>query len=175
MPTLSGWKKWRNPSRWIWVRLDDRLLLIALGAVVGVCSGLAAVALNRALLSMASGPQRLAHGWWMFLLPAIGAFLASVFLEKIMREGGGHGVPEVVYSVSRHGGPLRSRPDQGAFIRQHHGDRSIGLARFAADRGTELPGHHLTGNQARSTWISSILRLITVLAVFSNWGVMSDT
>jgi len=32
-----------------------------------------------------------------------------LFLEKIVKEGAGHGVPEVIYSVSRYGGLLRLR------------------------------------------------------------------
>lgn len=93
----------------MWFRFDDRLMLIIFGALVGICSGLAAVALNRALLGMA---EILAHwriSWWAFVLPGIGAALSSLFLEKVVKEGAGHGVPEVVYSVSRHGGLLRLR------------------------------------------------------------------
>ncbi len=43
------------------------------------------------------------------MLPAIGAALSSLFLERIVKEGAGHGVPEVLYSVSRYGGLLRFR------------------------------------------------------------------
>ncbi len=43
------------------------------------------------------------------MLPGIGAAMSSLFLEKIVNEGAGHGVPEVVYSVSRYGGLMRFR------------------------------------------------------------------
>ncbi|MFO7859980.1 MAG: chloride channel protein [Desulfosalsimonas sp.] len=89
--------------------MDDRLLLIAIGALVGVCSGLAAVALNTGLHFMAGALSGLRAHWWLFVLPGIGAMLSSLFLEKVIREGAGHGVPEVVYSVSRHGGLMRLR------------------------------------------------------------------
>ncbi|MBS0014160.1 MAG: chloride channel protein [Desulfobacterales bacterium] len=89
--------------------MDDRLLLIAIGALVGVCSGLAAVALNTGLHFMAGALSGLRAHWWLFVLPGIGAMLSSLFLEKVVREGAGHGVPEVVYSVSRHGGLMRLR------------------------------------------------------------------
>ncbi len=88
---------------------EDRLLLILFGAVVGICSGLAAVALNTSLHGMESFFGQYRYNWWSFLLPGIGAALSSIFLEKIIREGAGHGVPEVIYSVSRHGGLLRMR------------------------------------------------------------------
>jgi len=100
---------WRRPASWSVFRSDDRLLLIVAGAMVGICSGVAAVLLNLSLIAVLGWlrPYR-AYGW-AFLLPAAGAALSSLFLNKIMREGAGHGVPEVIYSVSRYGGLMRLR------------------------------------------------------------------
>ena len=55
---------WRTPSTWRLFRSDDRLLMIISGAFVGLCSGLAAVALSRSLLAMLSwlAPYR-QYGW----------------------------------------------------------------------------------------------------------------
>ncbi len=100
---------WRHPARLSFFRMDDRLLLIAIGIGVGICSGLAALALSRSLMFMLASLHHLRHHWWAFLLPAAGAMMSSLFLEKIMKEGAGHGVPEVIYSVSRYGGLLRLR------------------------------------------------------------------
>lgn len=101
--------KWRPPATWHLFRSDDRLLLMIAGAIVGICSGIAAVALNQSLIAVLGWlhPYR-AYGW-AFLLPAAGAALSSLFLNKLMREGAGHGVPEVIYSVSRYGGLIRLR------------------------------------------------------------------
>ncbi len=92
-----------------WLGGDDRLLLIIFGALVGCCSGLAAVALNFSLHAMEGFFSSYRFHWYFFVLPGMGAALSSLFLEKIIQEGAGHGVPEVVYSVSRHGGLLRMR------------------------------------------------------------------
>lgn len=100
---------WRQPAKWRFFRIDDRLLLIMMGVIVGVCSGLAALLLNRSLIAMFSFLQVYRHCWWAFVLPAAGALLSAVFLEKIVKEGAGHGVPEVIDSVLRHGGVLRFR------------------------------------------------------------------
>lgn len=89
--------------------MDDRLLLIVTGAVVGNCSGLAAIVLNRSLVTMLEYLHDFRQFWWAFILPAAGALLSALFLEKIVKEGAGHGVPEVIYSVSRYGGLLRLR------------------------------------------------------------------
>ncbi len=102
-------KPWRYPAKWSKFRLDDRLLLILIGIIVGICSGLAAVVLNRSLVAMLEWVHHYRHFWWAFLLPACGAALSSLFLDKIVKEGAGHGVPEVIYSVSRYGGLLRFR------------------------------------------------------------------
>ncbi len=83
--------------------------MIFCGAIVGVCSGLAAVALSRALLTTLSWLAPFRQYAWAFVLPAAGAALSSLFLNKIVKEGAGHGVPEVIYSVSRYGGLLRLR------------------------------------------------------------------
>ncbi|RJP90583.1 MAG: chloride channel protein [Desulfobacteraceae bacterium] len=85
-------------------------MLIIMGALVGVCSGLAALALHHGLIAMAE----LTHGylpyWWSFVLPGIGAALSAIFIDKVFREGeAGHGVPEVVQSVSCFGGMMRFR------------------------------------------------------------------
>jgi CIC family chloride channel protein len=100
---------WRYPGNWPIFRFDDRLLLILMAAIVGNFSGLASVALNRSLVMMSEWIHHFRHYWWVFVLPAAGAALSSLFLEKVVNEGAGHGVPEVIYSVSRYGGLLRFR------------------------------------------------------------------
>jgi chloride channel protein, CIC family len=100
---------WRYPGNWPIFRFDDRLLLMLMAAIVGNFSGLASVALNRGLVMMSEWIHHFRDYWWVFVLPAAGAALSSLFLEKVVNEGAGHGVPEVIYSVSRYGGLLRFR------------------------------------------------------------------
>mgnify|MGYP003681942590 FL=1 len=80
-------QSWRYPANWTIFRLDDRLLLILAAIIVGSCSGLASVILNRALMAMFNWFHHLRHYWWVFVLPATGAALSSLFLEKIVKEG----------------------------------------------------------------------------------------
>ena len=109
-------KQWRYPLRWIIFRSDDRLLLIFIAIIVGIFSGLAAVLLNRSLVALFDLLTPLRNYWWAFILPAVGAAFSSLFLEKIVKEGAGHGVPEVIYSVSRYGGLLRFRSSYSRLI-----------------------------------------------------------
>ncbi|MCP3901133.1 MAG: chloride channel protein, partial [Desulfobacteraceae bacterium] len=102
-------KNWYRTTYHRLFHLDDRLLLIIAGSVVGICSGIAAVVLRLSLESVLEWLHHFRHYWWAFMLPALGALLSSFYLEKITREAAGHGVPEVIYSVSRYGGLLRLR------------------------------------------------------------------
>jgi len=113
---MSKLKLLRYPANWPLFRTDDRLLLIFIAIIVGTCSGLGAVALNRSILTIFDFLYDYHHLWWAFFFPAIGAVLSSLFLEKIVKEGAGHGVPEVIYSVSRYGGLLRFRSSYSRLI-----------------------------------------------------------
>ncbi|MBU1053424.1 MAG: chloride channel protein [Proteobacteria bacterium] len=99
----------QSPLKWEALRHDDRPLLIITGMVVGVFSGIAAFALNRSLEFMLEFFSHYRSYWWIFLLPAAGAALSSLFLNKVIREEPGHGVPEVIKSISKYGGFLRLR------------------------------------------------------------------
>ncbi len=79
------------------------------GLIVGICAGLAGVLLNGAIVWLDHALRPARGYWWAFVLPGLGAALSSIFLERVVNEGAGHGVPEVIYSVSRRGGLLRLR------------------------------------------------------------------
>ena len=112
---FSGWTRGAK-LKWAVVRSDDRLLVIAIACFVGACSGLAAVALNHSLHFLAESLHRLHHHWWRFVLPALGATLSALFLNHFLKERAGHGVPEVVYAVSRRGGLLRMRSSYSRLV-----------------------------------------------------------
>ena len=87
----------------------EKVALVIAGVLVGCCSGVAAASLNFAIEHLSELCTHAKHYWWVFILPGLGAALSSLFLNKIVREGAGHGVPELIYSVSRRGGLLRFR------------------------------------------------------------------
>lgn len=113
---MSKIKSWYKILYHRLFQLDDRLMLIIAGSIVGICSGLAAVALRLSLESVLEWLHPFRHYWWAFVLPAMGALFSSLYLEKIAREGAGHGVPEVIYAVSRYGGLLRLRSSYSRLI-----------------------------------------------------------
>ncbi|MCG8471167.1 MAG: chloride channel protein [Desulfobacterales bacterium] len=102
-------KRVKLPEKWAFIEPDDRLLLIVAGVVAGLAGGLAALGLNHGLEAMMEFVHSLRDYPWVFVLPGLGAAASAIYLEKIMREGAGHGVPEVIYAVSRYGGIMRFR------------------------------------------------------------------
>jgi CIC family chloride channel protein len=96
-------------TRPILVHFDERLKLILIAAVIGTCGGLAAAVLNFGLRTGSSWLHQIRSHWIAIVFPAIGAFLSVVFLRYGMKDVEYHGVPEVIYSLSRRGGLLRFR------------------------------------------------------------------
>lgn len=95
--------------RRLFLQLDGRLRLVAVAALVGLFGGVASVALNLGLQRVAASLAPLRHCWYGVFFPAVGAALGVVFVRYIVRDSAGHGVPEVIYSISRRGGLLRLR------------------------------------------------------------------
>lgn len=91
------------------VNLDGRVQSIIIAIIVGSVSGLAAVALNKALNSLSGLVDRSFHGWVLAAVPVLGIVLTVVWLKYLVRDFGGHGVPEVIYSVGMKGGRLKLR------------------------------------------------------------------
>jgi CIC family chloride channel protein len=90
-------------------RIDMRLQLVFVAVIVGICGGVASVLLNIALRWAQAWLQPLRSHWYAWLLPA-GGILAAVFLfKKVFRDQGEHGVPEVIYAISKRGGLIRVR------------------------------------------------------------------
>ncbi len=82
---------------------------MVLAAGVGLAGGVLAVALSS---SGHAATQWLAqfHGrWWLIPVPAVGAALSAVFLRNLLRDEGGHGVPEMIRAATLRGGALSSR------------------------------------------------------------------
>lgn len=150
----------RSPSRWFFFRSDDRLLLILMGIIVGICSGLASLALEKSLATLLHFFAQFRGHWWIVILPAIGAALSSVFLNYILKEGAGHGVPEVIYSVSRYGGLIRLR---SSFSRLVSSCLTIG---FGGSAGPEAPvvmsGAAIGSNIAKFFYLNDRQRITLV-------------
>ncbi|MCK4754904.1 MAG: chloride channel protein, partial [Calditrichia bacterium] len=99
----------KNSIQEFLINLDSRFKLGIIGFIVGVTSGLAAVALTFSLKSIASFLDQHKTEYIDFILPVFGLFLTVVFLKYIIRDFGGHGLPEVIHSISLKGGKIKLR------------------------------------------------------------------
>ncbi len=106
---MGGIRTYSLFFRRFFLNLDDRLRLILIALVVGTFGGVASCALNESLDAVAEWVRDFRSLWYGPFLPGLGAALSFIFLRYVAREGRGHGVPEVIYSITRRGGLLRFR------------------------------------------------------------------
>jgi len=88
---------------------DERIRLIIIAVFVGIGGGLASQLLDKSLELGREILFRYRGEWYFFIFPAIGAIFSSLFLTYVFKDVGGHGVPEVIHSVTKKGGLLRLR------------------------------------------------------------------
>ncbi len=112
---------WHGFSYWLAHLLDrvqpsEELVLIATTLVVGIGSGLGAVAFRYLILGVGwVGYQwipTLTASWdkaYVVIVPAIGGALVGPLVYFFAREAKGHGVPEVMEAVALRGGRIRPR------------------------------------------------------------------
>lgn len=95
--------------------VSDRAFLLTLSVVVGLVSGLAAVILkslvhvtNRWLLQF-NIPTFVGGNLLILVYPAIGILLTILFVRYVVKGHIGHGLPSVLFSLSRQNGVLPAR------------------------------------------------------------------
>lgn len=87
-------------------------MLTILSIVVGLCSGLAAVALKTAVHTTSRMLLRIAGhsvNWLMIIYPIAGIILTILFVKYVVRKEIGHGIPNVLLAISRHDSKLPSQ------------------------------------------------------------------
>ena len=95
-------------ERWLHrISAREAALMIVLAMVVGLASGVSAVALSMSVHAAMGAIARFAGQYWLVLLPAVGAGLSALYLKNMLKDTAGHGVPEIIRSVSVGGGALR--------------------------------------------------------------------
>ncbi|MFH1891253.1 MAG: chloride channel protein [Candidatus Zixiibacteriota bacterium] len=101
------------------VTRSETALILVLASVVGISTGLAAVAFiwliqNTKELFFGRSVFYLNHmvtsgDFWVILIPAIGGAIAGPIVYNFAKEARGHGVPEVMEAVALKGGIIRPR------------------------------------------------------------------
>ena len=102
------------------IKLKERQRLVLLAALVGLCSGIAAIALKSAI----HGINWLLTSWFntkedsiLYLLyPGIGMLLSLFFIKFFVKDNLSHGITRVLYSISRNKSRLSSKTIWGPLI-----------------------------------------------------------
>ncbi len=105
LPLLARLLIWRKR------KISDSRFMILLSVVVGLAAGVAAVIIKNSVhFIQALLTQGFSDDYFQvmfFVYPAIGILLTILFIRFILRRKVGHGIPNVLYAISRNNGIIR--------------------------------------------------------------------
>lgn len=98
--------------RWRIKHIKDRQFILILSMIVGIASGFAVVIIKNAVHliqnMLTAGFSSRGFNYLYIVFPAIGILIVVVFVKFILKRRVGHGIPIVLYAISRENGILRS-------------------------------------------------------------------
>ncbi len=141
--------------RWRLRHLSERNFVVLLSVIVGVIAGICAtiikksVWLTQGLLHRTINQE--VQNYIYFILPFIGIFLSVLVVRYIIRKPVRHGIPNVLYSISRKEGELS----------RHNLISSIITSAFTVGFGGSvgLEGPTVATGAAYGSWLSRVFRL----------------
>tara|TARA_R110002050_G_scaffold149463_1_gene276029 strand:+ start:65058 stop:66788 length:1731 start_codon:yes stop_codon:yes gene_type:complete len=99
--------------------MSDKHFVYLLSIVVGLLSGLVAVLLKKAVhiveYLLRTGISHV-HDYLFFIYPAVGIFLVVLIAKFVIREKVGHGIPIMLYSISKGNGNIGKRDTWASVI-----------------------------------------------------------
>lgn len=91
--------------------ISDRTFMIFLSVIIGFASGIAAVVIKRSVHFIAdflrNNPIVEDYHVAYMILPAIGILLVVLFIKYILRQPVRHGIPNVLYGISKNNGKIK--------------------------------------------------------------------
>lgn len=98
---------------WRQAHLSDRYFIILLSALIGFLAGLAAYFLKSAVFYieelLTAEFHKQSQNYWYVLYPTIGIVLTIILTRYIIRDKDTHGIPRILYVISRLDGKMRFR------------------------------------------------------------------
>lgn len=92
--------------------LSGHRFLYVMAAIVGLGVGLAAVIIKNLVhfirVALQNGFQGDYSRYYLFLLPLIGILLAVIYIKYVNKRPVGHGIPGVLFAISKNNGIMRS-------------------------------------------------------------------
>lgn len=114
---------------WRLRHINDQQFILFMSGIIGILAGLAAVIIKNSvhfIQTFLTKSFATEYGnYWYIIFPAIGIFIALLFIKLIIRQPVGHGVPSVLFSISKNNG----------IIKQHNIFSSIFTSTFTVGFG----------------------------------------
>lgn len=111
MKILSRRVIWLRFMIWQAKRMNHQTFLMIMSVVIGILSGISAVILKNAVHFMRelliSGAPIYQENFLYFALPAIGILLTIIYVKYIIKDHVEHGVPGILYAISRARGIIK--------------------------------------------------------------------
>ncbi|MCD4679574.1 MAG: chloride channel protein [Bacteroidales bacterium] len=153
--------------------ISDRNFLLMLSVVVGLAVGFAAVVIKNSVFFiqslLTSGFTINYQNYLYFIYPAVGLFAVVIFIRFIIKQSVGHGIPSVLYAISKNNGQIKRHNIFTSII------TSALTVGFGGSVGLEGPtvatGGAIGSNLGRALHLNS--RQITQLVGFACAGAMS--
>jgi len=102
---------WFRFMLWQAKRMNHRTFLMIISVVIGILSGISAIILKNSAAFirdlLISGAPIYQENFLYFALPAIGIILAILFVKYIIKDQVEHGVPGILYAISRNNGIIK--------------------------------------------------------------------
>jgi CIC family chloride channel protein len=98
----------------IWRRnhISDSRFVMMLSVVVGFAAGMGAVVIKRSVglieRMLTEGFSDNLHNYWYFIYPGIGLLLVVLFNKFILKKPVGHGIPNVLYAISKNSSIIKA-------------------------------------------------------------------
>lgn len=106
--------------QWRIKHIPDRQYMLILAVVVGFLAGIAAIVIKKLTFlitrMLTSGFTGQYENYLFILFPAIGILLAVLFMRYLIREKPGHGIPGLLFSISRKNGIIKAHNTFSAII-----------------------------------------------------------
>ena len=98
---------------WRKQNISDRYFIILLSALIGFLAGMAAYLLKTSVFYieyLLTAEFRIqSQNYWYVLYPTIGIFLTIILLKFIINDKETHGIPRILYVISRLDGKMKFR------------------------------------------------------------------
>jgi len=108
---MKSVKVWRRFLIWRIKNMSQRNLIMILSVIIGVLAGLGAVVIKNGvhLIKELLTTNIVANyqNYLFFILPSVGILLAVIYIRFIVRSHVGHGIPSVLFAISRTHGVIK--------------------------------------------------------------------